>query len=186
MSSELESKKSKLKEIVDLAEGLPEKFQQKGFEILMHKMFEEGVIFTPSNPPEPEKGGKEGFIIPIEVKAFLRQYGRTEDELHKLFLLEKDVVKPIYTLKTIKKTQAQLQIAHLIALENALQSRSFEFSIEVVRSKCNELNAYDANNFSGNFKTGVKYFLSLDDKDHVQLSPDGKTYLSDVIEEITK
>ena len=75
-----------------------------------------------------------------------------------------------------------MQVALLTALENALKpSGRFEFSVEDVKQRCIGLKVFDSTNFAANFKNNAKLFEDLDDKEHVKLSPDGKSELAEAI-----
>jgi len=130
----------------------------------------------------------EEFLVPIDVRAFLQTYSIPEETLQKLFLVEEKEVRPIYKITTTKKSTAQIQIALLSALENAMrgQGNKFEFSMENVRSQCKNRQVYDAGNFRTHFKNNQGFFKSLDDGEHVELSAEGQTELAEVILTVTK
>jgi len=141
------------KRAVKVAEKLPEKFQEKGFEVLPNA-FLLRELPSPS-PPERKEGppaARKEFIVPIDVRAFLQQYNVPEESLTKLFFMHEKEVRPIYKIKTTKKAIAQTQIALLAALESALKGGKFEFGLEDVRQRCKDLGAYDAPNFTSIFR----------------------------------
>ena len=74
----------------------------------------------------------------------------------------------------------------MVALENAVQGNKFEFSIEEVRKQCQNHKVYDRKNFKTNFKKNAKFFKSLNDEEHVELSPEGQTELAEVISIVVK
>lgn len=185
-SEELEAK---IKEFVDISEKLPEKYREKCFEILLNNFLKIGKI--PEKEPEEDKVEstdktvQKKFIIPIDVRAFLQQYNVPETNIQKLFIMEGEETRAIYTIKTTKKSDAQIQLALLTALETALKPQGkFEFGIEVVRTKCKDHAVYDSVNFKTHFKNNKKLFKDLSDEEHVELSPDGKAELADIILEI--
>ena len=73
-----------------------------------------------------------------------------------------------------------MQITLLATLENALRGGKFEFSAEGVRQRCKDYRSYDRTNFTGIFKKNYKFFKSLSDDEHIELSPDGKAELAEV------
>lgn len=173
MNEEIEEK---IQKIVKIAEKCPEKYQEKCFEILLK--------VATQTPPEIEAVKIQApppFQPPIDVKAFLQQYNIPEKTLENLFLIHGTDIRPTYSIETSKKATAQIQIALLTALENALKTAKFEFSIESVRSKCIDFRRYDAKNFTSYFRTNKRLFKSLEDKEHIELSPDGKQELAEVI-----
>jgi hypothetical protein len=178
---------SKIKSFVEIAEKLPERYREKCFEVMLTNYL--STLTTAKRPeitvtPPPTPTAKP--IIPIDVKAFLQQYSIPEDSIQKLFFVEGQEIRPIYNLKTTKKSDAQMQVASLIAFEHALKEGKFEFSMQEVRQKCKELKVYDMSNFTAHFKNNTKLFKDLTDEEHIELSTDGKDQLSEVIMEITK
>lgn len=180
-----------IQDIITLVEKLDEKYRQKCFEVLLdfylHKEFQPATKPKPIEEAEKQKGEKE-FIIPIDIRAFLQTYEVPEEIIGKLFLIEKNETRPIYKITTTKKSEAQIQLALLAALENAVQKQGnkFEFSIEKVRKQCQKHKVYDRGNFKTNFRNNMKFFKSLDDKEHVELSPEGQTELAEVISTVAK
>jgi hypothetical protein len=182
-----EELESKIKEFIDIAEKFSEPYRQKIFEVLLISYLRgtQGPKEVPEKveTPVPPVIPPQKFVIPIGVRAVLQQYNVPEDIIEKLFLIEGTEVHPIYKLTTSKKATAQIQVALLAALENALKpSGKFEFSIEVVKNRCkDDYGAYDPPNFKAIFKKNAKLFKSLDDEEHVELSTDGKAELAEAI-----
>jgi hypothetical protein len=180
-----------IQDIIKLVEKIDERYREKCFEILLNfYLRKELQMVTEPGVQEKEKeleGRKEEFLIPIDVRAFLQQYNIPEEKLQKLFLIEKNQVRPIYQITTTKKATAQLQIALLAALENATsaQGAKFEFSMENVRERCRNYKVYDEANFKAHFRNNQGFFRNLKDEEHVELSPEGLTELADVISAVT-
>jgi hypothetical protein len=103
-----------------------------------------------------------------------------------LFLTQGNDVRPTYKIQTTKKAQAQIQIALLSALENALRGSKFDFNIENIRQRCKDLRCYDSANFDSIFKRNIALFKGLQDAEHVELSPDGRSELAEAITAIAK
>jgi len=176
--------KSQIDSLIHFVENLPEEFRIPTYEILLKMLLEKTMAIT---SPSKEEEVKEILKIPIDVKAFFEQYDIPESVLSKLFLIEGEEIRPIYKLETTKKAEAQIQLALLMALENALKSTpsKFQFNIEDVRERCKEMGYYDPANFMRNFKNNAKLFKDLDEE-VVELSPIGKEKLAEVILEITE
>lgn len=173
---------------VQIAEKLPEVYRQKCFETLLNHYLRAGSNLAPPTPevgePESPKDEKK-FIIPLDVRAFLTQYKLSENTLNQLFLIEWPEIRPIYPLKNAKGSTAQIRLALLKALENALQPNGrFEFSFEEVRKLCQAHGVYDASNFKNNFNNNARLFRGLKAEKNVELSPDGKAELADNISAI--
>ncbi len=181
---------SKISEFIDIAEKFAEPYRLKIFEVLLTNYLEgtqppkvaheKAETPVPSITPSPQK-----FVIPLGVRAVLQQYNVPEETIQKLFLVEGTAIQPKYKLTTNKKATAQMQVALLTALENALKpGGKFEFSIEDVKTRCkDDYGAYDVANFTANWtkKKNAKLFKRLDDEEHVELSTDGKAELAEVI-----
>lgn len=178
-----------LTEITKLVEKIPESYRIKAFEILLNHVLSgaklevksENVIKTESKSLE-----EYSFQIPIEVRAFLRQFTIPEEKINDLFLITgQQEIAPTYKLKTTKAASAQIQLAVLTALENTLKGDGkFEFSIEDIRKRCNDYRCYDIRNFMTNFSNKKQLFKDLTDSEHVMLSPHGKEYLAEVLNEL--
>lgn len=186
-----EELEGKIKQFIDVAEKFAEPYRQKIFELLLadylrskapEKAPEAAETARPVVVPTPAK-----FVIPIGVRAVLQQYNVPEESIEKLFVIEGNEIQRKFKLTTTKKAVAQMQVALLAALENALKpGGKFEFSIEVVKNRCkDDYGAYDLANFKANFKKNAKLFKSLDDEGHVELSTDGKAELAEAILAVT-
>jgi hypothetical protein len=184
-----EELKTLIKDIISITEELPEPYRQICFETLLKHFLQSKLVPVVSGPSEvkpliPPKPTE--FVIPIDVRAFLQQQNVPEECLGKLFFMEGTEVRPIYKITTTKKSKAQIQLALLTSLENALKSGKFEFAIETVRQKCINYRCYDTDNFKRYFKNNSKLFKDLSDEEHVELSPEGKVELAETISEIAK
>jgi hypothetical protein len=175
-----------LKEITELAESVPEQFRLKCFELLLsHHLSSQEKAPELKVKQKTTEPGASGFVLPIDVKVFIGQHSIDEASLEKLFFIEGGNIRPIYMLKTRKKATAQIQLALLMALENALMNGEFKFSIESLRQRCKEdFKCFDSANFAANLKNNTLLFNSLVDESAVFLSPDGKIQLADVIEKV--
>lgn len=175
-----------IEEILRLVSEVPEEYRITTYEILLsHFLIGQGFVSPEPDIPEVELAA-EPFLIPIDVRAALTQYDLDDSVLSKLFLMEGSEVRPIYILSTTQKARSQMQVACLSALENALRGGKFEFSVEAVRQKLQDLKVIDKANFNANFRNNKKMFKGLDDKEHVELSADGKAELAETILELVK
>ena len=142
--------KEELETIVTLSDNVPEKYQQICFELLLRFSLggkitkthdsENNIRETQEETPTPPI---KDYKVPIDVKAFLNQYTMTEEVLWKLFIIEGEEIRPIYSLKDTQKSKVQIQYALLLALENALINGKFETDIESVRTRCKNEKTYD-------------------------------------------
>lgn len=187
-----EELEDKIKEFIDIADKFDDRYRQKIFEVLLTNYLQgakapKEVLGKVETPLPQVFVAPQKFVIPISVRAVLQQYNVPEEIIQKLFLVEGAEIQRIYKLTTTKKAVAQMQVALLTALENALKpGGKFEFSIEVVKNRCkDDYGAYDTANFKANFRNNAKLFKSLDDEEHVELSTDGKAELAEAILAVT-
>lgn len=174
-----------LKEIVELAESLPERYRESCFELLLSNL-----LASARQPPLPEPtleiaASPEPFVVPIDVRAFLSQYGIPEEALWKVFVGSGTDIRPIYKLKTTKKAEAQIQLALMMSLEGALSIGKFEVTVDDLRKRCADEKTYDSPNFMRNLKLKEDLFKAVDDVTSLALSPDGKSELAELVESLT-
>jgi len=180
-----------LSQIVELAESVPERYRDSCFQVLLSYQLstrQPNVVPPPSRADEvivvPAPASK--FILPIDVKAFLSQYEISEDRLWRLFFIEGSEVRPIYQLKATSRASAQIQTALLMSMETALATGQFQVPLESLRTRCQEQKVYESSDFTTNLKYRQKLFKEIDPEQPLVLSPDGKSELADLVEELTK
>lgn len=182
--------KEELKSIVELANVVPEDYRQKCFELLLSHALGAAPRTPPPAPTPPSPAPPAGesqqkpFVLPIDVKAFLNQYGLAEPLLWKCFHVEGSEIRPIYHLKTHKKARAQIEHALMIALESGMTSGYFEVALDTLRTRCKEYKCYDSPNFSKILKMNSKLFKSVENDQSLSLSPDGKSELAELLESL--
>jgi hypothetical protein len=182
MSSE--DLETEISNIVKIVESLPERYRDKCFEILLTNLTEQKV--STKEVPEvliPPMAESQNFVIPIEVRALLRQFSVDDGKLFELFLITgADEIVPIYKIDATVASKGQIQIALLTALENTLkQTGKFVFSIEDVRQRCKDNKCYNDKNFLKNFSNSMKYFKESEPTENMSLSPYGKEKLIEII-----
>lgn len=181
-----------IKKIAELADKLPERYQVKCFEVLLNSFIKGDTnkhVIPASNQASAEPNQKpEQSDLPIDVKAFLMQYTIPDEAIDKLFFRHGAEIRPVYKITEESKGKAQMQLAMLAALENALKGQysKFEFSFEKVRELCKRYNRYDTDHFKSNFNGSKRLFVNLSDEDHIELSPQGKDELANLVAELTK
>ncbi len=185
-SEEYEKYRKPIQDIINFANTIDEKYREKCFEVLLYNYL--NTVKKPSvSAQEIEKPFE--MQIPVELKNFLQENKIDEETLEKLFLRQNGQTRPVYMIVEKRKPIAQLQIALLTALENALITPNgvLEFSIKDVRQRCIERNLYDGADFMNNFMNKAGLFTRLDNgNDIVKLSPVGKMELGNVIRAVTK
>lgn len=179
----------KLQKIVELANSVPQEFRQKCFELLLANALQGKQPDVQSLPPEnkePEAQVKpqQPFVLPIDVRAFLSQYGLSESILWKFFIRDGNDIRPTYQLKVTQKGTAQIQHALMQTLENAIINGQFQVEIEALRTRCIEQKCYDQTNFKKHIKNNAKFFKSVNNDQPLSLSPDGKSELAELLEQL--
>lgn len=200
---------AKIKEIAEIAASVPENLQVKCFEILLRDFLSQGIdtetkaLKTASNKTQDEIApaaaadttddtSKETAQVDIsqadlhvKVKRFIEKYSITIAQLNNLFYKEGEEILPLYEdLKATKMSEAQIRIALLQALNNALKTGDFVAQIEDIRTECRDRKALDQGNFSANFRNNSTYFdFETYDKEtkNVRLSEAGRKVLADII-----
>lgn len=158
-----ENLKIQIKEIVEIATGVPENLQVKCFEILMNRL-----IF--SNPDHFNISGNLGAQHREEANvrtgedhrfsgpmlAFMRHTQITSDDIFSILLIDDGEVHFTSVPKTKKKTQGVADWALLLALTNALLHEKGELRVdpEKLRTVCKEKGYYNRN-FSDTLKKNV-------------------------------
>lgn len=175
---------SEIKKIVEISEGLPERYRDRCFEMLLANLTENKSIAQ--EIPETLNSvevAPQTFIIPIEVRALLRQFGVDEAKIFELFLITgADEVVPIYKINTTVTAKGQIQISLLTALENTLKGNGqFSIGIEDIRQRCKDNKCYNHKNFTNNFSNNIKYFKESEVNETLTLSPYGKEKLIETI-----
>jgi hypothetical protein len=200
-----------VKQIAEIAASVPESLQSLCFELLLRHYLES--LSTSSDPgntqsrktPPPaaevvvpvvpasieEKAKVQTDLstgdLHVKTRRFMEKYGVTLDELNNLFFKEDETIQPLYEdVKTTRLAEAQIRIALLLALRNALLTGEFAAPVEAVRAECRDRKSYDQANFAANLKNNQSLFDEKYGKDTttLRLSEDGRKELSQLIKEL--
>ena len=198
LNKETDSKNKDLKlsasinQIIEICEKILPTYRNSCFEILLKAKLQESDkrLFQKTESPQTENLPQKvnaALEIPIDVRAFLSQFNINESIIQELFVFDNQEIRTKFKISSIIKSKAQLQVALLLALENAIKNpqNAFEFSYEDAKTRCQDRAIYDIKNFKNHFKNNKKLFKSLTDVNKVSLSPDGKSELADIISQIT-
>lgn len=180
-----------LQKIVELANSVPDEYKQKCFELLLASALQSKYPVIQSPPVERKESEapaipkpQQSFILPIDVRAFLSQYGLNETVLWKFFIRDGNEIRPTYQLKVTQKGTAQTQHALMQCLESAIVNGQFQVEVEALRTRCVDQKCYDQKNFKNHLKNNAKFFKSIDNDDPLALSPDGKSELAELLEQL--
>lgn len=154
--------KKEIKEISEIACGVPEQFRDKCFEILLSNLLSTGDS-SPIHPPKAKQESKDkelktpktlgaGISTPAQIRVLMSKTGVTTDDIAKVLFVEDGEVhffrEPSHT--TVAK--GQIEWALLLALKNGLLNNTLAADPEEVRSICQDKGFYDRANFAKNFK----------------------------------
>lgn len=169
--------KDEISEISKIAQGVPDEFRSKCFEILLTRLVEaESKVASSSKhsaraagardgggetPPDGSdanttnaagKADREALPIQAQVRVWMQRTGVTREELDAVLMYAEGDVHFIKEPHGIKVAVGQLQWALLLALRNGILHNNMSIDAEAVRSICQEKGFYDTANFAANFK----------------------------------
>ncbi len=167
-SSDIDSLKSRIREISNIAVSMPPEFRQKCFELLMTHLLSGGTSPAPLAPgaPAPLSGSAPPMPMPVPfnlgytggppmtalLSAFVKKIGLTTEQFGRVIGYMHGKVIFFHEPETAKGAQAQIEWAYLLALKNAIVKGSFSVDAEEVRIVCQEKGIFDRRNFYTNFR----------------------------------
>jgi hypothetical protein len=179
---DFEKLRKPIQEIIKFANTFDVKYREKCFEVLLNRyLLSKGVEMKFSSLTQEDNSALGSQDIPVELKTFLQENMISEEVVNKLFLGVGGEVRPIYQIAETKKAVAQIQIALLTALENALvaPNGALEFEMKTARQRCVDYDVYETE-FISNFKNRAGLFTDLDNE-IVRLTPLGRTELANLL-----
>ncbi|MCA9409165.1 MAG: hypothetical protein H6756_03505 [Candidatus Omnitrophica bacterium] len=199
--------KERVLEIVEIAKECPDNMQAICFEVLLENMLYGGerqkeVPNQPVPSPNAEQQETKNSVeessetqediqakdLHVKMKKFLEKNGLTLDNINQLYYKQDGNILPLYDdLKSIKTSESQIRIALLQALQSAITTGEFSFSIEMVRQEAGERKCYDSKNFGTNFTNNATSFdfdkYNREIKE-AKLSEQGKKELAGIIKDL--
>ena len=186
--TQYEKYRKPIQDIINFTDTIDGEYREKCFEILLnHYLTPDAPTNNASNTEAPRRDALNLEDMSSETKVFLGQNNITADMINRIFVKEKGEVHPTYKLTETRRAKAQIQIALLTALENALRGPSgiFEFSVNAVRQRCIDIKMYDGRDFYINFMDAAGLFGSLN-YETIKLSATGKTELAAIVVALSK
>lgn len=167
--------------IIKFTNTIDVKYREKCFEVLLNRYLSKCLEMNFSASMQNDNSLLGSQDVPVELKTFLQENMISEEVVNKLFLRAGGDVRPIYKIAEKKKAVAQIQIALLTALENALvtPNGALEFEMKTARQRCVDYNVYETE-FISNFKNRAGLFTDLDNE-VVRLTPIGRTELANLL-----
>jgi hypothetical protein len=208
----MSSLKDKVKELAEITAIVPEALQPICFEILLRDYLSSvsNNNTKPASNNEPlrnaipaesintvsqhleELATKQADVtqadLHFKARKFMEKYSVSISELNNLFYREGTAIMPLYeNLKTTRMSEAQIRIALLQALHNALADGEFIAQVENVRTECRDRKSLDGPNFAANFKNNASLFdfdSYTKETKSLRLSEDGRKELAQMIKEL--
>jgi hypothetical protein len=165
--------------ILELVKGLPERFQERSFGILLSHLL--NARATRSTTKSSMRYGA-GFP---RYQNFITQHRIDEGDLALLLDFESGAV----LVRDLGKQKAdkQRKLAALVALRHCAITGDFDIPKEELIENCRTFDAYDSANFVRNMRTatfdGSRIFLENDGD--WKLSAPGESFLADIVDDLT-
>lgn len=150
--------KQEIREIAEIAEGAPDAFKEKCFEVLLNHLISAAPKPSPPNVPAPgtDPPGRtppaSDFPVTTQLRVFMQESRISENEIKTILMVADEDVHFIREPAQGNITTGQIQWALLIALKNCILNNELSADPEDVRSICQEKGFYDGTNFASNFK----------------------------------
>jgi hypothetical protein len=190
--------KDEIKSIAEIANGVPEKFRERCFELLIQHLLDssqpkklgKGSDGSPNKeelekPDDSKREDGSSIPTPSQVKVFMQKTGVTVEDLRRVVMFEDGEVHFVQEPTTQKIARGQIEWSLLLALKSGIESNSFSVDAETVRSICQEKGFYDKANFSKHFKAPGNSILfqgTIEPQGEAQkLSGDGQKELGKLI-----
>ncbi len=186
--------KKEIKEIADIAAGVPDAFKEKCFEVLLNHLLQGSI---PPPPPKvdsghPPKGDQPppAVELPIttQLRVFMQKNLVSEEELKAVLMVADNEVHFLREPSPGKVVNGQIHWALLLALKNCILNNELTVDPEEIRSVCQNKGFYDAANFAANFKKAkyLKFFKGPMERqgDPQGLTSEGQTELAKVIRQL--
>lgn len=185
--TQYEKYRKPIQDIINFTDTIDGEYRTKCFEILLNHYLTPEAPTTTGTQEAPRRDALNIEDMSSETKIFLDQNNITAEMINKLFVKEKGEVHGVYKITETKRSKAQIQVALLTALENALRGPSgvFEFSVNTVRQRCIDIKMYDGRDFYINFMDAAGLFGSLN-YETIKLSAIGKSELAAIVLALSK
>ena len=152
----LEMVKNKIAEAIEVAESVPEKYQQKCFEVLLETALH-GNTFNGDVAQVAQKSTGQ----PLAGTQFLAAQGITDNMLSRVLHLDGDSYELIASnLKVGSVAQKEVRLALLLGVKNLLEGGEGFFQKDSLVTQCKKYAAFDSPNFAAHMKKQRNLFLA--------------------------
>jgi len=200
--------KHELKEIVEIVETIPEKYQERCFDILVESLLSSSTESydpmvlepLPTSEAAPKavtpRQAQENTTIPLStpLKVFMRRHKISLKQLEDLLHVETEpdgkhkvhfIHEPDHTTPI---AAGQIRWSLLLALKHTIETgNDFVVDPEQVREMCKTKSFYDAGNFAGTFKRNKELYKDIPKPSGPPqpLSDQGEAALAELIVDLT-
>lgn len=156
--------RQEIKEIVDIASEVPEKFQEKCFEVLLNNFLvketspkQDVQNNLPSTPPQGQSLESK---VPMHatLRAFMQRTKITDNELNTIMIHDNGEIHFVHEPSTKNSSQGQIEWSLLLALKKAVLQGELSVDPEDARSICKEKGYYSQDHFAEYFKKKSRLF----------------------------
>lgn len=153
---------------------------------------ESDATFIPVPGAQPKVDGGSDIAssdLHMKTKKFMEKNGVTLEHINSVFYKEDGKFQLLITdFGATNMAEAQIRIASIQALQNALVDGDFTTTVVAVREECQIRKCLDKSNFTANFKNNADTFDFGEWSREVialRLSEDGKKALAEVIKKLS-
>jgi len=184
---EPEDIKKTVDEVIELVKDVPEPYRLTAFQVILQQRLSGVQPVRPGTATGEKEQESWDTELPIDVEAFLNEHSLSIGQLKRLFVVHEGGIGRSYDSKvdTSNRTDAQIQLSLLTALEHALEGRGFAFSFDELRDRTDDLGIFDTRRFKERYLSHENLFNGFDDESNVTLSTDGMVALANLIAGIT-
>ena len=153
----LEKVREHLDEVVSIADMLPEKYQQKGFEVILSGLIQGSAGSTEENM----NSNPSNSLMKAQFPNVLVQKEVAREEIERIFHFDGVAYNIIVgDLKISSTAQRQIRLALLLGIKNLLETgtEAVVGRTELIEI-CKKYSAYGAANFSTHMKSHRQFFL---------------------------
>lgn len=180
---DLDEISAQIEKIVQYVESVPEAYRERTFDFLIRLLEREQLGVSLEGVPGETT--IEGFALPRQMSAFLKQFEIPVEAVQKMFIVDEEGVLLTHKFSAEDKNRPDihLELACLLAAENAMKEGKFRFMEEDLKNRITELGLYDTKDFKKNLRARDEYFINVD-ADPIRLSSKGLSKLSTLFPEM--
>jgi len=174
--------KQHLKDIIEIADECPEKYQVKCFEILLDSLAK-GTTVVPTSQPAPSSETIPG--LSGTASSFFSRNGITQEQWTSIFHFDGNECSVIVRdLKEKTTAPMQIKLALLLGVKNLFETGVATVLKDELINMCKQYAAYDRSNFAAHMKKQKNLFLQKGT--NWELTRPGQSKASEVIKELAQ